>query len=195
MEDRSKLCYFVGYAPNGYRMYSKDEKKIIISRDVVFVGNTTAESPEETKNAEDAELANQTKENTREELNVALTGIKRIVKENNHDEDKTEGETSGVCEPAEEMMEKIPKNYNEAMVDNNAENWRKAMQEEYYSLMENKTWVLAELPEGKKPIKCKWVFAIKKNPEGKVLRYKARLVAKGYSQVEGIDYQKLLHQW
>jgi Reverse transcriptase (RNA-dependent DNA polymerase) len=43
------------------------------------------------------------------------------------------------------------------------------------------------LPPGKKAVKCKWVFTVKQNSEGKVERYKARLVAKGYSQTYGID--------
>ena len=41
-----------------------------------------------------------------------------------------------------------------------------------------------------RPLKNKWVFSIKKDPDGNIIRYKARLVAKGYSQREGVDYSE-----
>ncbi|TPX52900.1 DNA-directed DNA polymerase [Powellomyces hirtus] len=44
------------------------------------------------------------------------------------------------------------------------------------------------LPAGRQPIKCKWVFKIKRAADGSLQRYKARLVAKGFSQREGVDY-------
>ncbi|GJT56509.1 retrovirus-related pol polyprotein from transposon TNT 1-94 [Tanacetum coccineum] len=48
---------------------------------------------------------------------------------------------------------------------------------------------LTNLPEGKKAIRCKWVYAKKEGFPGQDdVRYKARLVAKGYAQKEGIDY-------
>ena len=37
---------------------------------------------------------------------------------------------------------------------------------------------------------CKWVFTIKRKPNGSIEIYKARLVAKGFTQTYGIDYQK-----
>lgn len=100
---------------------------------------------------------------------------------------EVEGEPSGKIESEEKLLEKIPNTYNEAMVDKNAGHWKKAMPEEYDSLMENKTWVLEDVPDGKKPIKCKWVYALKRDANEKLIRFKARLVAKGYSQVEGLD--------
>lgn len=36
LDIRSRKLIFVGYAPNGYRLWSKDERKIIINRDVRF---------------------------------------------------------------------------------------------------------------------------------------------------------------
>ena len=37
-------------------------------------------------------------------------------------------------------------------------------------------------------IGLKWVFKLKKNPDGAVIKHKARLVAKGYVQNFGIDF-------
>jgi hypothetical protein len=48
-----------------------------------------------------------------------------------------------------------------------------------------------KLPAGHKPIGLKWVFKLKKNVEGEVVKYKARLVAKGYVQKQGIDYEEV----
>ena len=52
----------------------------------------------------------------------------------------------------------------------------------------NKTWVVVNLPPNVKPIKCKWVYKIKRQLDGSVEQYKACLVAKGYAQTEGVDY-------
>lgn len=64
------------------------------------------------------------------------------------------------------------------------------MSEEMRALEKNKTWEIVELPKGKKPVGCKWVFTVKYNAGGTLERYKARLVAKGYTQTYGIDYQE-----
>ena len=39
-------------------------------------------------------------------------------------------------------------------------------------------------------IGCKWVFALKRNPDGSVEKYKARLVAQGCSQKPNVDYKE-----
>ena len=57
-------------------------------------------------------------------------------------------------------------------------------------LQKNETWELVDLPSGKKPVGCKWVFVVKFKGDGSLERYKARLVAKGYGQTYGVDYQE-----
>lgn len=60
------------------------------------------------------------------------------------------------------------------------------MKTEISALQDNHTWDIVSLPEGKKPIGCKWVYKIKYKAAGEIERFKSRLVAKGYSQQEGI---------
>ncbi|KAJ0621525.1 putative RNA-directed DNA polymerase [Helianthus annuus] len=80
-----------------------------------------------------------------------------------------------------------PKNFKEAVKDNN---WVNAMNSEMEALNRNNTWVLADLPKGRKAIGCKWVYKIKYKSSCEIERYKARLVAKGYSQKEGVDFDE-----
>ena len=58
------------------------------------------------------------------------------------------------------------------------------------SLKKNSTWEVVDLPEGKIPIGCRWVFTIKYIVDGTVEWCKARLVTKGYTQTYGIDYME-----
>ena len=54
------------------------------------------------------------------------------------------------------------------------------MHEEMNSLNMNKTYDLVELPKGKKVLKNKWVFKLKKDCD-KLVKYKAQVVVKGFS--------------
>jgi Reverse transcriptase (RNA-dependent DNA polymerase) len=56
------------------------------------------------------------------------------------------------------------------------------MVEEIFSIQKNGTWQLVSLPNNHKTIGLKWVFKLKKDMQGKIVKYKARLVAKDYIQ-------------
>ena len=46
--------------------------------------------------------------------------------------------------------------------------WQEAMNTEMASMDTNIVWELVDLPEGIKPIGCKWIYKKKKNAMGKV---------------------------
>lgn len=60
--------------------------------------------------------------------------------------------------------------------------WVEAMTKELHALEQNHTWDIVDLPTGKKPIGCKWVYKVKLKSDGSLERFKARLVGKGYIQ-------------
>ena len=62
------------------------------------------------------------------------------------------------------------------------------MQEEFDSLIENQTWGLSAIPPNRVSLSGKWVFKLKREPEGEITRFKARWVVKRFQQQEGIDY-------
>ena len=69
--------------------------------------------------------------------------------------------------------------------------WRAAMIEEMACIESNETWSLCNLPAGHRPIGLKWVYKLKKDPSGAIVKHKARLVAKGYVQREGVDFDEV----
>jgi hypothetical protein len=62
------------------------------------------------------------------------------------------------------------------------------MKAELDAIIQNKTWEYSDLPADHKAIGLKWVFKVKRDLAGNVVKHKARLVVKGYSQVQGVDF-------
>lgn len=91
------------------------------------------------------------------------------------------------CQLAEEKLEE-PCSYDEALSSAQRELWIHAMEEELASLNTMKTWSLVKREPNMKIVKSKWVYRIKRGPDGRVDKYKARVVAVGTSQIQGIDY-------
>ncbi|XP_023158331.1 uncharacterized protein LOC110118521 isoform X2 [Ceratitis capitata] len=65
----------------------------------------------------------------------------------------------------------------EALESESGTQWRYAMQTKHVALMENGTWELVELPQGKNVIGSRWVFTTKYNADGKIKKNKGHLVA------------------
>jgi hypothetical protein len=57
-----------------------------------------------------------------------------------------------------------------------------------HAVKKNHTWELADLPHGHNAITLKWVFKLKSDEAGTIIKHKARLVARDIVQREGIDF-------
>jgi len=79
----------------------------------------------------------------------------------------------------------VPNNVYEAL---GHPGWWQAMIDEMLALKHSDTWKLVPLPLGKRPMGCRWVYAIKVGLTVEVDRLKACLVDKGYTQVYGLGY-------
>ena len=64
------------------------------------------------------------------------------------------------------------------------------MNKELHTLEKTHTWDYVDLPSGKKPTGCKWIYKIKTHSDGSIKCYKVRLVAKGYYQKYDIEYEE-----
>ncbi|GJT90447.1 retrovirus-related pol polyprotein from transposon TNT 1-94 [Tanacetum coccineum] len=80
-----------------------------------------------------------------------------------------------------------PKNYKEALKE---ACWIEAMQEELNDFKRLEVWKLVPRPDRVMIITLKWIFKVKLDELGGVLKNKARLVARGYHQEEGIDFEE-----
>ncbi|GKE72955.1 retrovirus-related pol polyprotein from transposon TNT 1-94 [Tanacetum coccineum] len=68
--------------------------------------------------------------------------------------------------------------------------WFQAMQDEIHEFDRLQVWELVPQPDCVMIIALKWIYKVKLDEYGDVLKNKARLVAKGYRQDEGIDFEE-----
>ncbi|GJS60717.1 retrovirus-related pol polyprotein from transposon TNT 1-94 [Tanacetum coccineum] len=80
-----------------------------------------------------------------------------------------------------------PKNTKEALTQ---ACWIEAMQEELYEFERLEVWELVPPPDKAFVISLKWIYKVKLDELGGILKNKARLVARGYRQEEGIDFEE-----
>ncbi|GKF04096.1 retrovirus-related pol polyprotein from transposon TNT 1-94 [Tanacetum coccineum] len=70
------------------------------------------------------------------------------------------------------------------------DSWFEAMQNEIHEFDRLEVWVLVPKPDHVMIIALKWIYKVKLDEHGDVLKNKARLVAKGYRQEEGINFKE-----
>ncbi|GJV15238.1 retrovirus-related pol polyprotein from transposon TNT 1-94 [Tanacetum coccineum] len=80
-----------------------------------------------------------------------------------------------------------PKNFKSAITE---DCWFQAMQDEIHEFDRLQVWELVPQPDCVMIIALKWIYKVKLDEYGDVLKNKTRLVAKGYRQEEGIDFEE-----
>nr|GEX93349.1 Gag-Pol polyprotein [Tanacetum cinerariifolium] len=80
-----------------------------------------------------------------------------------------------------------PKMYKDALTQSC---WIEAMQEELNEFEHLEVWELVPRPDKLMVITLKWIYKVKLDELGGILKNKACLVARGYSQEEGIDFEE-----
>nr|GFD10639.1 Gag-Pol polyprotein [Tanacetum cinerariifolium] len=68
--------------------------------------------------------------------------------------------------------------------------WIEAMQEELHEFERLEVWELVPRPDKVMVIILKWIYKVKLDELGGILKNKYRLVARGYRQEEGIDFEE-----
>nr|GFC98242.1 retrovirus-related Pol polyprotein from transposon TNT 1-94 [Tanacetum cinerariifolium] len=80
-----------------------------------------------------------------------------------------------------------PKTYKEALTRSC---WIEVMQEELNEFERLEAWELVPHPDKVMVITLKWIYKVKLDELGGILKNKARLVVRGYRQEEGIDFEE-----
>jgi hypothetical protein len=208
MDKKAVKGFLVGYdGDERYRVYIKEEHKVILSRDVVF--------QETVKDcSECVELPRSAASSSKQETEQEQQTTNREYETDSESDTESEGEDDHINASSRQLRDKAklqkpsrfndyvmatevfntdmntPESYEEAVSCTDHEQWLNAMNSEMNSLVKNQTWELTDLPANAQAIPCKWVYKTKMNPDGSVEKHKARLVVKGFNQRKGIDYSQ-----
>ncbi|KAH0645603.1 hypothetical protein KY284_033487 [Solanum tuberosum] len=175
LDPRAKKALFMGITSGvkGYRLWCPETRKIIFSRDITFdefaltnkvefegkiISPTHGSNEETTKvfplEEEPVEGEVPSQEPQPQLESIATSKPKRTIRK--------PARLIDVVACADSIAaDDIPTTYKDAVQSSEKDKWRFAMDEEMQSLHQNHTWKLANLPDGKKAIGCKWVFAKK----------------------------------
>ncbi|KAG8471369.1 hypothetical protein CXB51_036995 [Gossypium anomalum] len=218
LDAKTRQCIFIGYGLDGefgYRLYDPVQKKLVRSRDVVFIEDQTIDDIDKTEKVDSQDSGDLINVNP-----VPLDSSPDLIQDDVHG-DVSDGhqdiddfdtlmdyvvndqQQAPIAPPAVPLRRYSsdeyvlltdggePECYEEAMESECKDQWVEAMKDELQSLHENHTFELVKLPEGKRALKNRWVYRLKQEDKSSSLRYKARLVVKGYTQKKGVDFEEI----
>ena len=203
------MMVFIGYERDtkAYRCLNPLNFKVSISRDVIFEESNSWDFSQPRGQCFDltisstVNLVNNSEISTENQDSLITSTVpteEYSVQDQSSDEDRIERFRSvqDIYDDTQEIGEdeacfltgEEPMPFKSAMKE---KVWRRAMEEEIEAIEKNSTWELMKLPEKCKIIGVTWIYKIKRDNSGEIVRYKARLVAKGFSQVRGVDFEEV----
>ena len=207
LEDGSQPMIFIGYelGTKAYKCFDPVNSKVFMSRDAIFEGDEKWTWSTQDENStpltflpnflSDQALKDQIElSDEEEEASTEVTSSSNVSEDMHSPRYRSltdlYSETSPITQDKEAhlLSGEEPLSYTEAAHE---EVWRRAMREEILAIDKNNTWESVIPPPNCRPIGLKWIFKLKKNPQGEVIKHEARLVVKGYSQRKGINYDEI----
>ena len=82
----------------------------------------------------------------------------------------------------------------QVLVSPYAYEWAKAREVERAKLRQYEVYTIVPKPEGHRPVDTKWVYDVKRDDQGNLLRRRARKVGRGFTQEFGVNYGETFSQ-
>ena len=155
-ESRTIKCFHIGYCANGYRLWSAEEKKVILGYDVFFDETKfvfeptvvpvserfiqTSDAPSEPSQSETPPVhpsVNQGLEEANQSNEPELRRSERIRRKPSYLDDYCELALSVDC-----FSDEVPKNFSDIETRPDSQFWKQAVDAELASLKINNTWTL-----------------------------------------------------
>ncbi|GJS06532.1 retrotransposon protein, putative, ty1-copia subclass [Tanacetum coccineum] len=180
LEQRSVKCIFIGYPKEtmGYYFYFPPENKIVVARYAEFFKKRLI-NQEISGRAVDLEEIQEQEDTSPSEITSNIPqeveGFGPPPQEEEipiHRSERTRRVPNRLClnvEVEEHSLGDLnkPTSYKAAMLDAESNKWIDAMNAEIQSMIDNKVWVLVDLPPGCKTVGSKWLFKKKTDMDEK----------------------------
>lgn len=222
LEPRGLTGIFMGYAEfsKAYRVWIPENKKIVISRDVRFLGpkREVPAEPEKPSEMEEVIPVQETETEVTENIlpgdviidegDVIIDerpnndqaeipprghgrGRPRLIRTGNAGRPKKQySAANNISTNADETAYHSEISMKDAMSGEFKAEWMEAMITEVKSILKNDTWIMSDRVDSEKTIGSRIVLRNKYKADGTLERRKARLVAQGFSQQPGVHFNE-----
>ncbi|PLW18521.1 hypothetical protein PCASD_23785, partial [Puccinia coronata f. sp. avenae] len=186
LDERGNECFLLGFpkAGSGWMFYSPKYKRMIQSTSAVFPEYQSLSVKEPLERAE-VEGALE-KQPDRSELDALVCQIK-LVLGGEPTKEIAETELKAIADLPVNQEHMLPNTIKSALSGADSSSWRKAAEYELKKFESLGVWEPVRPYKGLKALGARWVFTIKRMPDGSIDKFRARYVAKGFNQVMGTD--------
>lgn len=173
LDEQGQECFLLGYpkAGAGWLFWSSKMRHMIHSTSAVFPDFQALEIRKDVKKGDVDFLVNQIK----------------LVLGKEPTEELAANEIAAIASLPQDSEHNLPCNIKLVLKTTDATEWRLAAEYEVNKFRTLDVWQPTNPHKGMKVLGARWVFTIKRKPNGSIDKYRARYVAKGFNQTPGLD--------